>query len=110
MAAPGARGPPGGARPTIDIESHVDKRVRVRLTGGRELIGTLKGYDPLVNLVLDDTVELLRDAADPLKQSGATRVLGLVIARGTQVTVIVPEDGTAEIANPFAEEAEAMAE
>ena len=28
--------------------------------GGREVIGTLKGYDPLVNLVLDDTQEFIK--------------------------------------------------
>ena len=39
----------------------VDKGVIVKLMGGREVHGVLKGYDQLLNLVLDDTVEYLRD-------------------------------------------------
>lgn len=30
--------------------------------GGRECSGVLKGFDPLLNLVLDNTTEYLRDA------------------------------------------------
>jgi U6 snRNA-associated Sm-like protein LSm7 len=45
--------------------------------------GILKGFDPLVNIVLDNTVEHLRDAENKL--SDQTRDLGLVVARGTQV-------------------------
>ena len=30
-----------------------------------------------------------------------TRKLGLVVIRGTQVSLVSPEDGTEEIANPF---------
>jgi hypothetical protein len=33
--------------------------------------------------------------------SGATRPLGLVVCRGTQVSLICPADGMEEIANPF---------
>jgi U6 snRNA-associated Sm-like protein LSm7 len=64
--------------------------------------GSLKGYDQLLNLVLDDSVELLRDAEDPLRLSGLTRPLGLVVLRGTAVMVVAPVDGEEEIANPFA--------
>ena len=38
----------------------MDSKVRVKCLGGRELEGTLKGYDDLVNLVLDDTDEYMR--------------------------------------------------
>jgi U6 snRNA-associated Sm-like protein LSm7 len=34
--------------------------IRVKFSGGREAAGVLKGYDPLLNLVLDDTTEYLR--------------------------------------------------
>ena len=33
--------------------------------GGREVVGVLKGSDPICNLVLDDCEEFLRDASDP---------------------------------------------
>lgn len=67
----------------LDLAKFVDKGVRVKLSGGREGIvktasfdntvcdtplklsvlavqGTLKGYDQLLNLVMDETIEYLR--------------------------------------------------
>ena len=38
----------------------VDQIVRVKCLGGRELRGALRGYDELVNLVLDDCEEFVR--------------------------------------------------
>jgi small nuclear ribonucleoprotein (snRNP)-like protein len=38
----------------------MDKRVNVKFNGGRECSGTLKGYDALMNLVLDDVEEVMR--------------------------------------------------
>ena len=40
----------------------IDKQIRVKFAGGRESSGTLKGFDPLLNIVLDDTIEYLREA------------------------------------------------
>ncbi|KAI3466489.1 hypothetical protein Pfo_023152 [Paulownia fortunei] len=51
----------------------VDKGVQVKLTGGRQATGTLKGYDRLLNLVLDEAIEFLRDPDDPLKTTDQTR-------------------------------------
>jgi U6 snRNA-associated Sm-like protein LSm7 len=87
--------------PILDLTKYLDRRVRVKFQGGRELEGALKGYDQLVNLVLDESVESLRDPSDPYKTTGATRTLGLVICRGVQVCLISPVDGSEEIANPF---------
>lgn len=61
------------------------------------------GFDPLLNLVLDDTTEYLRDPDDPFKLSNDTRKLGLVVCRGTSVVLISPQDGMEEIGNPFAQ-------
>jgi small nuclear ribonucleoprotein (snRNP)-like protein len=66
----------------LDLAKYVDHRVRVKFTGGREgasrrvltavsrqpgltvlqrtVRGTLKGYDQLLNLVMDDVEELVR--------------------------------------------------
>ena len=49
----------------IDLAPYVDKKVRVKFVGGREVVGTLKGADPICNLVLDDTIEYLRKGDDP---------------------------------------------
>ncbi|MBW0528265.1 hypothetical protein O181_067980 [Austropuccinia psidii MF-1] len=86
----------------LDLAKYVDKRVRVKFMGGREITGLLKGYDQLLNLVMDEVEEVLRNpetmtASSPLK----TRSLGLAVIRGTSLVVINPVDGFEEIANPF---------
>ncbi|KAK2996178.1 hypothetical protein RJ639_029444 [Escallonia herrerae] len=63
--------------------------------------GMLKGYDQLLNLVLDEAVEFLRDADDPLKTTDQTRRLGLIVCRDKAVMLVSPTDGTEQIANPF---------
>ncbi len=35
----------------------MEKRLFIQLNGGRKVTGILRGYDPFMNLVLDDTVE-----------------------------------------------------
>jgi U6 snRNA-associated Sm-like protein LSm7 len=86
--------------------------------------GTLKGYDALMNLVLDDGKETLRGTTNIFTPQSAltckereltcsartddegnetTRALGLVVARGTLLVLISPVDGSEEIANPFAQ-------
>ena len=42
------------------VDLDLEKQIRVKFAGGREASGVLKGFDPLLNLVLDDTVEHLR--------------------------------------------------
>eukprot|EP00884_Botryococcus_braunii_P001074 jgi/Botrbrau1/10968/Bobra.0383s0022.1 len=86
----------------LDLGKFIDKDVRVKLTGGREVQGTLKGYDQLLNLVLDETDEYLRDKDDPLRITAQKRKLGLVVCRGTAVMMVSPVLGTQELhENPF---------
>ncbi|KAK0390695.1 hypothetical protein NLU13_0198 [Sarocladium strictum] len=83
----------------LDLSKYMDKQITVKFNGGREVKGTLKGYDALMNLVLDDVEETVRD--DDGNES--TRPLGLVVARGTLLVLVSPVDGSEEIANPFAQ-------
>ncbi len=76
----------------------------MRFTGGREVVGILKSFDGLQNIVLDDAMEYLRDPTDALTLTDATRYLGLVVVRGTAISIVGPEDGFMAISNPFAEE------
>ncbi|KAK9803430.1 hypothetical protein WJX72_012170 [[Myrmecia] bisecta] len=85
----------------LDLAKFVDKGVRVKLSGGREVQGVLKGYDQLLNLVMDETIEYLRDPEDPLRLTDQTRTLGLIVCRGTAVMMVSPTTGTEEIPNPF---------
>ena len=88
--------PPSGGKTLILDFQYLDRRVR-EVQGGRGG-GALKGYDQLVNLVLDDTFEVSRPRRSV---QGVGRDIGLVICRGVQVCLITPVDGTEEIANPF---------
>lgn len=44
----------------LDLQKYLDQGVRVKLQGGREVRGVLKGFDPLVNVVLDECIEFIR--------------------------------------------------
>ncbi|OJD23499.1 hypothetical protein ACJ73_05148 [Blastomyces percursus] len=81
----------------LDLTKYMEKEVCVKFNGGREVTGTLKGYDQLMNLVLDDVKETMRDD----EGNRTTRSLGLIVARGTLLVLISPVDGSEEIANPF---------
>ncbi|EJD04943.1 U6 snRNA-associated Sm-like protein LSm7 [Fomitiporia mediterranea MF3/22] len=82
----------------LDLQKYMNERIRVKFTGGREVTGILKGYDQLLNLVLDDVEEQLHEP-EPRKRS-----LGLVVLRGPTITLLNPVDGFEEIENPFAEQ------
>ncbi|ORY05920.1 hypothetical protein BCR34DRAFT_571704 [Clohesyomyces aquaticus] len=81
----------------LDLSKYTDKEITVKFQGGREVIGKLKGYDGLMNLVLDEVKEIMSDDSG----NQTTRPLGLIVARGTLLTAIYPMDGSREIANPF---------
>uniref|UniRef100_A0A8C2K830 U6 snRNA-associated Sm-like protein LSm7 n=2 Tax=Cyprinus carpio TaxID=7962 RepID=A0A8C2K830_CYPCA len=85
----------------FDLSKYIDKHIRVKFQGGREASGVLKGFDPLLNLVLDGTTEYMRDPDDQYKLTEDTRQLGLVVCRGTSVVLICPQDGMEAIPNPF---------
>ena len=72
----------------IDLTEYIDQKIHVKFLGGREVVGILKGADPVCNLVLDDTVELLRDSNDNAVVTSESRKLGIVIARGQTVLSI----------------------
>lgn len=44
----------------LDLAKYMDKEITVKFNGGREVTGTLKGYDALMNLVLDEVRETVR--------------------------------------------------
>ncbi|CAE6516180.1 unnamed protein product [Rhizoctonia solani] len=102
----------------LDLSKYQDERIRVKFTGGRQgklrivvtliylalkrvnytVTGVLKGYDQLLNLVLDDVQE---ERQEPTPH---TRPLGLAVLRGPTITIISPVDGSEEIENPFAQQ------
>ena len=84
----------------LDLKGQLGKKVRVTFQGGREVVGVLKGYDDMVNMVLEDCVEYLLDEATGNIGNMARNIPNL-ICRGPQVTLVAPEEGFAQISNPF---------
>jgi U6 snRNA-associated Sm-like protein LSm7 len=117
----------------LDLNRFIDKQMRVKFSGGREgirprppvclgrwltllaaVVGILKGFDQLMNVVLDDVKEIMRGMYSPYSVTWlrahclgdddgneTTRALGLVVARSTLLVLISPVDGSEEIENPF---------
>ncbi|WBW75491.1 Lsm2-8 complex Lsm7 [Schizosaccharomyces osmophilus] len=101
-------GPTNSSQPTekprkesiLDLSRYQDQRIQATFTGGRQISGVLKGYDQLMNLVLDDVDEHLKNPEDG-KFLDKTRKLGLIVVRGTTLVLLAPMDGSEEIPNPF---------
>ncbi|KAF7324353.1 U6 snRNA-associated Sm-like protein LSm7 [Mycena sanguinolenta] len=73
------RGGPGGGGGNFrggrhDLSKYVNERIRVKFTGGREVNGILKGYDQLLNLVLDEVEEQLLEPEPHTRSLGLTRI------------------------------------
>ena len=77
----------------VDLGKYKDTKVRVKLMGGRLVVGVLKGYDQLMNLVLDEAIEYLKNANDEISKD-KTRELGFTVIRGTILVSISPVEGS----------------
>ncbi|CAB4254201.1 similar to Saccharomyces cerevisiae YNL147W LSM7 Lsm (Like Sm) protein [Maudiozyma barnettii] len=77
----------------VDLSKYKDTQVRVKLMGGRLVVGVLKGHDQLMNLVLDETVEYMKNANDEVSKD-KTRELGFTVIRGTILVSISPVEGS----------------
>eukprot|EP00092_Neocalanus_flemingeri_P078799 GFUD01098078.1.p1 GENE.GFUD01098078.1~~GFUD01098078.1.p1 ORF type:complete len:103 (+),score=20.48 GFUD01098078.1:129-437(+) len=66
------------------LESYVNRPVSVITADGRNFIGTLKGFDQTINLILDETHERVFSASQGIEQV----VLGLHIVRGDNICVV----------------------
>ncbi|AJT26624.1 Lsm7p [Saccharomyces cerevisiae YJM1573] len=81
----------------LDLAKYKDSKIRVKLMGGKLVIGVLKGYDQLMNLVLDDTVEYMSNPDDENNTeliSKTARKLGLTVIRGTILVSLSSAEGS----------------
>ncbi|KAJ1893571.1 U6 snRNP-associated protein Lsm7 [Kickxella alabastrina] len=85
----------------FDLKKYTDKRICVKFMGGREVTGVLKGSDQLLNIVLDEAEETLRDPENSDSSEERKRHIGLVVLRGPSIILVSPTDGSEEIENPF---------
>lgn len=44
----------------LDLKKYQNEKIRVQFIGGRQIVGVLKGFDQLMNLVLEEVTETLR--------------------------------------------------
>ena len=77
-----------------DLKNYVDKKIQINLNGNRKLIGKLKGYDPFMNIVLENTYDIsknsLNSANDEEKfdkeiKTQENQSLGTVMIRGNSI-------------------------
>jgi len=66
------------------LESYVNRPVSVITSDGRNFVGTLKGFDQTINLILDETHERVYSSGQGVEQI----VLGLHIVRGDNICVV----------------------
>lgn len=66
------------------LEGYVNHTVSVITADGRMIVGTLKGFDQTINLILDESHERVFSCSTGVEQV----VLGLYIIRGDNVALI----------------------
>merc|ERR1712212_719921 len=66
------------------LESYINRTVAIITSDGRMIVGTLKGFDQTINLILDESHERVFSSSQGVEQV----VLGLYIVRGDNVAVI----------------------
>lgn len=49
----------------LDLNKYINEKMRIKFSGGREVVGLLKGFDQLMNLVLDEVEEVMRGESLP---------------------------------------------
>ncbi|CAJ1393984.1 unnamed protein product, partial [Effrenium voratum] len=57
-----------------DLRKFMEKRLDLKLTANRHVVGVLRGYDQFMNIVLDNTVEIV----SPTEKNE----IGMVVIRG----------------------------
>ncbi|XP_034942969.1 U6 snRNA-associated Sm-like protein LSm8 [Chelonus insularis] len=66
------------------LESYINHTVSIITSDGRNFIGTLKGFDQTINLILDESHERVYSLTQGVEQV----VLGLHIIRGDNVAIV----------------------
>ncbi len=74
----------GTQKPLGLLNKSLDQRVLIKLKGGRELRGKLRGFDQHMNLVLEAAEEVVSYEENEVK------LLGTIIVRGDNVIIISP--------------------
>ncbi|KAH7725562.1 small nuclear ribonucleoprotein G [Aphelenchoides avenae] len=65
-----------------ELKKYMDKQMNFKLNGNRHVSGILRGFDPFMNIVVEDCVEHLK--------SGESRTIGMVVVRGNSIVIMEP--------------------
>ncbi|KAM5235445.1 small nuclear ribonucleoprotein G-like [Ctenodactylus gundi] len=63
-----------------ELKQFMDKKLSLKLNGGRHVQGLLRGFDPFVNLVIDERVEMAASGQQPST--------GMVVIRGNSIIAL----------------------
>lgn len=66
-----------------ELKKYLDKKLTLTLNGARKVSGILRGFDPFMNLVLDEATEETKDSKAPL---------GMIVVRGNAVYLLDSEE------------------
>eukprot|EP00051_Salpingoeca_urceolata_P027121 m.480116 g.480116 ORF g.480116 m.480116 type:complete len:77 (-) comp21702_c0_seq1:118-348(-) len=61
-----------------ELKRFLDKRLLLKLNGGHTVTGILRGFDPFMNVVLDQTAEQVPESDD--------KPMGMVVIRGNSIS------------------------
>jgi len=64
------------------LDESINKKVLIKLKGGKTITGMLQGFDPHMNLLLDQSEEI--------PSEGDSKSLGSIVVRGDNVVMISP--------------------
>ncbi|KAK3857848.1 hypothetical protein Pmani_015470 [Petrolisthes manimaculis] len=67
-----------------ELKKYMDKKVVTKLNGGRIVEGVLRGFDPFMNLVVDEGVEVR-------KNNERVRI-GVCVIRGSSIIMLEAMD------------------
>ncbi|KAL4297558.1 hypothetical protein GQ457_12G011790 [Hibiscus cannabinus] len=62
-----------------DLKKYMDKKLQIKLNANRMVVGTLRGFDQFMNLVVDNTVEV---------NGNEKNDIGMVVIRGNSVVTV----------------------
>ncbi|XP_028391594.1 small nuclear ribonucleoprotein G-like [Dendronephthya gigantea] len=63
-----------------ELKKYMDKKLSIKINGGRHVTGVLRGFDPFMNIVLDEAVENV--------SSSEKHNIGMVVIRGNSIVIM----------------------
>lgn len=63
-----------------ELKKYMDKKLSLRLNAGRTVTGILRGFDPFMNLVIDEAQEEVKN--------GEKNEIGMIVVRGNAVVLL----------------------